>query len=666
MYFIVGGYEMRKYTTSNAITKAFLAAVIALGLTGCGNKNTANNSKPAVEQEAGSSEGSASSLSFTAGEYTATVEGRNGDVTVTAKFSDSAIESVTVGEHAETAGIADPAIERLPQAIVDGQTLKVDTVTGATLTSNAILEAVEDCVTQAGGDVEYLKANTIATEETEKEAEEYTTDIVIVGGGAAGLTSAISASDLGADVIVLEKGASTAVSNGANAGGPIAVGTNIQAEEGENLTIEELFTHMSEYANSTINDALLKNVLEVSGETINMFDDMGMDVYLRQDAYGVGFRARHGIREKGSDRMGFLEERITANGGTIMTETAGKELIVDADGNVVGIKAVKGDGTEVTIHAKAVVLATGGYLGSQEMIQEKFGNVTVNSLGNTLSVGDGIKMALSVGGREDDNWGIVANEFSAANEKAGQWTFDCNENLRFGIYGGLIVNQNGNRFFNEQVMANDPLSGAASALRQGTYYVVMDEAYYNSVCEKGIFETLGSPESWIAGVRNLSAEAPESRAHVKVLTKAKEQLQEAIDQGWAYKADTIAELAEYFGLDNLEDTVAAYNEMCANGKDTQFYKDEVFLTPVSEGPFYVFEYQTSAWCTLGGVKVDDSLRVVDSNNEPIKGLYAAGLDAGSMFTNPYYDNEGSALGLSFASGTLVGRNIVSDMETILK
>lgn len=109
---------MRKYTTSNAVTRAFLAAVIALGLTGCGNKNTGNNSKPAVEQEAGS----ASSLSFTAGEYTATAAGRNGDVTVTVKFSDSAIESVTVGEHTETAGIADPAIERLPQAIVDGQT----------------------------------------------------------------------------------------------------------------------------------------------------------------------------------------------------------------------------------------------------------------------------------------------------------------------------------------------------------------------------------------------------------------------------------------------------------------------------------------------------------------------------------------------------------------
>ena len=98
-----------------------------------------------------------------------------------------------------------------------------------------------------------------------------------------------------------------------------------------------------------------------------------------------------------------------------------------------------------------------------------------------------------------------------------------------------------------------------------------------------------------------------------------------------------------------------YNTYCENGKDEQFYKDSAFLTPVNQGPYYVFEYEASAWCTLGGVKVDDSLRVVNSSNEPIQGLYAAGIDAGSLFTAPYYDNEGSALGLSLGSGTLSGK-----------
>ena len=263
-------------------------------------------------------------------------------------------------------------------------------------------------------------------------------------------------------------------------------------------------------------------------------------------------------------------------------------------------------------------------------------------------------MALSVGGREDRNWGIVANEFSAANEKAGPWSFKSNQNLRFGIYGGLLVNKEGNRFFNEEIMATEPLCGAEATIRQKKYYAVMDDAYYQSVQEKGIFKTLGSPEEWIAGVRNLSDSAPDSIAHVKVLDQAGAQLDEAISQGWAFKADTIEELADYFELANLPATVRDYNTMCADGKDSLFYKAEYLMVPVSEGPFYVFEYEPSAWCTLGGVIVDDSLRVVNAAYEPVPGLYAAGLDAGSLYTSPYYDNEGSAFGIALGSGTLAG------------
>ncbi len=644
-----------------------LIAIFVIGLTACKSKsNDKKEEKPKAtpKESTETTPQTQEKLSFTPGDYHAVGVGRNGDVNVSVTFDNDKIVSVVVGDHSETAGIADPAIDKIPKQIVDGQTLNVDAVTGATWTSNAILSAVEDCVKQANGDVEALKSAKNENGNTPKEAEEYTTDVVIVGGGAAGLTAAIGASDNGANVIVIEKGASTAVSNGANAGGPIAVGTKVQKAEGEKLTLEQLYTHMSNFGKGTINDALLKNVLSVSGETLDMFADLGMDTYLRPDAYGVGFRARHGIKQKGADRMKFLEDKITSNNGKIMLETAGTEVILDDNGNAIGVKAVKSDGTEVTIHAKAVLIATGGYLGSQEMIHQKFGDITVNPLGNTLSTGDGINMVLKAGGIEDKNWGIVANEFSAANSKAGQWTIDSNENLRFGIYGGLIVNGEGNRFFNEQIMADEPLSGAAAALRQGTYYAVMDEAYYNSVCEKGIWKTLGKPASWVAGKNNLSESAPESRAHVKVLTKAKDQLAEAIDQGWAFKADTIEEVAAHFGLTNLPDTVAKYNAMCAKGKDTQFYKNPVFLTSVSKGPFYVFQYETSAWCTLGGVKVDDGLRVISTKNEPIKGLYAAGLDAGSMYTNPYYDNEGAALGLSFASGTLVGRNMAEYIKSV--
>lgn len=635
-------------------TACGLTLIMTCSLVGCSN----NASNDTVTN-------TATPFTFTAGEYSAVGQGKGGDVNVTVTFTDSTIESIVIGEHNETAGLADGALEQVPATIVNDQTLNVDAVTGVTLTSTAILDAVADCIEQAGGDVEALKNKTQTNDTTTKEAEEYTTDVVIVGGGAAGLTAGISASENGASVIILEKGSSLAVSNGANAGGPIAVNTKVQAEEGEDLTIEELYTHMNEYANNTINSALLKNVLEQTGSTMDLFEELGLTLSLRQDSYGVGFRARLKIAEKGTNRTDPFANKITENGGEILLNTTGNSIIMNDDNEAVGVKATKSDGTEVTVHAKAVLIATGGYLGSQEMITEEFGDITINAFGNTLSTGDGINMILEAGGVKDKNWGIVANEFSAANGKAGSWNAKTsNENLRFGIYGGLLVNTEGNRFFNEEIMATNPLSGAEATIRQGgKYYAVMDESYYNSVCEQGIFATLGSPESWTAGVNCLSPSAVES-AHIKVLSNAQSQLQEAIDQGWAYKADSLEDAAEYFGLDHLVETVKTYNEMCKNGEDTQFYKDSVFLTPISEGPFYVFEYEPSAWCTLGGVKVDDSLRVVDNTSTPIKGLYAAGVDAGSMYTVPYYDTEGSALGLSFGSGTLAGLNMVEYINSL--
>lgn len=654
------------FKQSKKIMSLILAILMVVSVTACQNTDQATSEadtdkgQVAADTQTGenqdaSGDEEANQMTYTPGVYTSKQAGKDGDVEVIVTFDDHSIVSVEIGENNETEGIATEAFNRIPQAIVDNQSLGIDTVSGASVTSGAIIDGVADAVAQAGGDVEALKAVAVAGQDTAGETIEKEADIVIVGAGASGLTAGISASEAGAKVLILEKGVNAAVSNGAQAGGPIAAGTKVQQEAGEDLTVETLYQHMSDYGNGTINDALLKNVLNLSGETIDMLGDAGLHVYLRQDAYGIGFRARHGFEERLLDRTTPLTNIIEANGGEIMYETAGEKVLTDDNGIANGVEAHQADGTKVIVHAKAVLLATGGYLGNVDMIHEKFGNVTVNPLGNELSTGDGINMATAVGGVEDRNWGIVANEFSGSNHKAGPWSFGSNQNLRFGVYGGLMVNKEGNRFFNEEIMAERPLSGAESALRQGTYYAVIDQAYYDSVCEQGIFKTLGEPDYWVAGVRNLSDSAPDSMAQVKVLTEAKSQLDEAVEQGWAFKADTIEELADHFGLENLPETVANYNEMCANGQDTEFYKNNVFMTPVTEGPFYVFEYETSAWCTIGGVKVDDSLRVLDANNDPIPGLYAAGLDAGSMFTVPYYDNEGSAFGLSLASGTMVGR-----------
>lgn len=628
------------------LVSLLLSGAMVLSLAACSNSQPGESSTPSAS--ASPENTPTAGAAYTAGTYTASAAGKNGDVTVEVVFSDTTIESVTVTEHSETEGIADPALERIPTAVVEGQTLAVDSVAGATITSEAILTAVADCVTQAGGDVAALQ--TPAESEGSGETLSYEADVVIVGAGAAGMNAAVEAAQSGLKVIVLEKGASIGVSNGAVAGGPSACETVIQEQEGQDVSVETLFNYMYDYSHSLSNAALLRNVLSVSGETINTMVELGVGIYLRPDNYGAGFRARHGFDVKGEERFAPLRAEVEANGGQFLLETTGEEVIME-NGTAVGVLASQPGGVTVEVRAKAVLVCTGGYLGNEDMIHEHFGNVTVNPLGNTLSDGAGINMVVNAGGILDRNWSIIANEFTGSNHKGGGWSFGANQNFTYAVYGGLMVNREGERFFNEETIATMALSeGGEATLREGLYYSVIDQAYFDACREEGIYSYLGSPESWYVGKMTLDG---------KLLDQNEAQLQEAIDQGWAWKADTIEELAEITGLEHLPETVAEYNAMCEAGKDTQFYKDPVFLTPVSEGPFYVFEYEPSAWGTLGGVKVDSHLRALTADNEPIPGLYVAGVDAGSMYTAPYYSNEGAALGLAMASGTWAAKEITS-------
>ena len=630
------------------LTSLLLSGAMVLSLAACSASQPGESGTPAPSASASPEGTPAAGTAYTAGTYTASAAGKNGDVTVEVVFSDTAIESVTVTDQAETEGIADPALERIPAAVVDGQTLAVDAVAGATITSEAILTAVADCVTQAGGDVAALQ--TPAESENSGETLSYEADVVIVGAGAAGMNAAVEAAQSGLKVIVLEKGASIGVSNAAQAGGPSACETVIQEQEGQDVSVETLFNYMYDYSHSLSNAALLRNVLSVSGETINTMVEVGVGMYLRPDNYGAGFRARHGFDEGGDARFAPMKEEVESLGGQFLLETTGEEVIME-NGTAVGVLASQPGGVTVEVRAKAVLVCTGGYLGNEDMIHEHFGNVTVNPLGNTLSDGAGINMVVEAGGTLDRNWSIIANEFAGSNHKGGGWSFGANQNFTYAVYGGLMVNREGERFFNEETIATMALSeGGEATLREGLYYSVIDQAYFDACREEGIYSYLGSPEDWYVGKMTLAG---------SLLDQNEAQLQEAIDQGWAWKADTIEELAEISGLEHLPETVAEYNAMCEAGKDTQFYKDPVFLTPVSEGPFYVFEYEPSAWGTLGGVKVDSHLRALTADNEAIPGLYVAGVDAGSMYTAPYYSNEGAALGLAMPSGTWAAKEINS-------
>lgn len=477
-------------------------------------------------------------------------------------------------------------------------------------------------------------------------------DVAVVGAGAAGLMAALHAAELGYAVVLLEKGPSAAASNFALCGGPNACETKIQEAEGEWVSLDDMFTYMYGFSNTAVNAKLLKNVLAGTGPAINKMCDLGVTMELWGDPYGVGFRGRHYLTCDGTDRTDPLTNEIERLGGQIVYGADCYALITE-DGAVRGVQA-EIDGAITDVFARATVVCTGGFLGNETMQREHF-NTPVFPLGNTVSDGTGIQMALNAGGALDRTFSVLGNECGAVSANAEGWPFtpewkNVNEHWGYWLFGGLYVDSTGSRFIDEGKVADLPLAiGGEALVRAGKAYVVMDSAYYDGCQNEGVYALLGEPAAWVAGEEagyyNPSAENAE--AH----------LQQAIEEGWGYKADTIEELAEHFGLANLAETVEAYNGFCESGKDTEFYKQAHFLFPVVQPPFYAFEYVPSAWGTNGGIKVDSCLRAVDSENNAIPGLYVAGVDAGSMYTQPYYTNPGASVGNAIGSGWAAAEQI---------
>lgn len=333
--------------------------------------------------------------SYTAGVYTAQANGNNGPVTVEVEVSDAEILSVKVTEHAETAGLSDTPIERIPAKIVEGQTLAVDTVSGATNTSNAILKAAEDALAQAGADIEALKAVQEKDEIAGETAERHVQALVI-GAGGSGLAAAITLQEQGIETLVVDKmanaGGATALTGALINGGC----SKQQAERGVTDDVQTMFMDAMVYG-SFQNDARM---------TWLMVNNTGDSVDWLHDTVGVEFEeAINHFPEHTNDRAfypkgklpgyltGTMEQHYLSNGGELLLETRAQHLLTE-DGRVIGASCSTADGT-LNIYADVTLLATGGYGASVALRPaDQMGTLFY---GASASTGDGIIMAEEVG-----------------------------------------------------------------------------------------------------------------------------------------------------------------------------------------------------------------------------------------------------------------------------
>lgn len=603
---------------SKKVLSAILIAATIFSVTACGS-STSTTTAP---------------LKFNEGSYTSVGQGKGGDVSVTTVFSKDAIVSVTVGDNKETPEISKPAKERIPADIVKNQSLAVDTVTGATLTSNAILAAVADAVTKAGGDVNALKNRKIAKANVPD--EELTTDVVVIGGGLSGTSAAVTALTGGAKVVILE--ATNAVGGaGAVAGGTtFSVGSKVQKSTKDNQTMtKETLDYLMNYIHDRGNYQIVKNFLTQSGSAIDMMVDSGF-------VFSPNGEIQRMLPNT-EKRFDATYKKIAELGGKLLLETSGESLIKGDNGAIVGVVAKKANGGKLTIHAKSVVIATGGFGGNKEMMAKYIPAYTplVENTGMSYD-GKGFEMAWNIGAAKGA-FGIQSHNHTMPliAQKDGIDTVNATSDLSIVANAPLLwLNQNGARFFNEDIMYDPSLSGNV-VYSQGKAFVVFDQATLDSFAQKG------------------TVVKPWRGAKDQPLTKLVAQIDQGIKSGYAYKGETLADLAKAAGMTpaTTQQNVTSYNTMVKNKVDTDFGKSTANLMyTIEKGPFYAVEIRSRYLTTLGGLSMSKDFEVLNDKFATIPGLFASGVDAAEWMGTSYPNINGVTLGWAVTSGHIAGDN----------
>ena len=445
--------------------------------------------------------------------------------------------------------------------------------------------------------------------------ETLSTEVVVVGSGATGLSAAIQARQLGCDVILLEKnsmlGGTTLMTEG-------IAGLNDEYAKSQGVPtydLVEVLNKVQEYHHWKSNAELLRRFYENSADTISWLQDMGVKFTIVQ---GMGYKSHHTYDGMGKHFVETLAATAEKLGVKIMTETRGQELIMK-DGKIAGIKAARMDGSTLTINAPVVILATGGYATNTEMIQ-KYGKVDPDKIiyvGMPDSAnGDGINMALAVGASDKRLTGVI--QYFGAFLEGDKFSSELYNAMTQPMFR---VNQDGKRFISEEMNQLDPCMYGNAHVQQDAVYQIMTKADLDR------FVTEGAPCS----LPYYQAFTPLPDLYNQIDKIAK------MNKGNIFVADTIDELADMINIDKatLKETIDRYNSYCQAGKDLEFGKNPQFLIPIGEGPYYAFKIKCGYFCTNDGLEVTPQAQVLDMNGNVIPGLYAGGNDAGGWCGDTY-------------------------------
>lgn len=499
------------------------------------------------------------------GTYTHTYRGYCSDVTVATTVDENGITDIEIVSQDETVGIGSYALERLPQAILDNQTVYADTVSGATATSNAIISSVKDALNEAGMDMS-VYGRTLEKEPAKDET--YDTDVVVIGAGAAGFSAAVKALQNGADVMMIEKmdipGGNTVRSSGVwNVAGP------------DQTEIDEFIEYTMTGGHNLNNEDLVRVMVTNSSKIGPWLTDLGFAV--DEDGGSVEGLARGLITT--------YWEKFEELGGKILFSTKADEITMK-DGAASGVIATSENGGKVTVNAKSVIIASGGFgydlERCYELKPELTGMITNNQVGAT---GDGIDMAEKIGAN------IIDIEQIQAHPTVEQSTATLvTEGVRKA--GGILLNANGKRFTDE-CGYRDVVAGAILEQPGAYAYVVFNQDLFDSNGNIPTYDKLGIV------------------AH----------------------CNSTEEIAAYIGCDEktVADTFASWNRAVEAKNDEEFASNYTWERNITaEGPWYVIKIAPGIHHTMGGIEIDVDSQVISTEGEVIPGLYACGEVTGGV------------------------------------
>ncbi len=471
---------------------------------------------------------------------------------------------------------------------------------------------------------------------------DYSTQIVVIAGGPAGLSAAVQAAEDGAEVILIEK--SAAVGGAANMGmGPLAIGSKYQKRQMYDITVEKALNMIMEYTHYNIDGRLVKRYFEQSADTIEWLEDMGVEFegaykyFTKSEPTWHIVKTDQGIGPRAASFMNkALYARAQELGVKVMLETAGKKILKDEDGKVCGVLAVDKEGKDLEIACKAAIIATGGAGANPEMIKQETGYIFGKDMFNFAipgNVGDGIKMA----------WEAGVDHVPVRIEQAAN--FEGIDDLPQSVPNimmqpNLLVNLHGKRVMDEEQMQNTTfLSNAASHQKNRVLFSIVDSSIVKYYMRNGVDE--------ISMVR--------FNPDVSDFTEGVKMAQESGNSG-LFVADSIEELAEKTGIDvdNLVDTVEEYNDYCDTG-DEEFFKRKKYMRPLTKAPYYAAAIRPGGYGTVGGIRINENCQACDSEFEPIPGLYAAGADACNIYDDSYmFLLPGNSMGFAVNTGRIAG------------